>query len=151
MEFPIAPSSTSTALVAGAIAILTIGIGIVFAWFAITASNLSASIDGDDLVIDVPFYGRSIPLSSLDVTSAQIVDIGKSDQLRPRIRTNGIGLPGYWVGWFRLRNGERALSVLTAKDGALYIRTSDGYSLLLSLVNSHLFLDQLIWMSRHGA
>ena len=143
VEFPITPSPPSTLLVAGAVALVTITIGAFFAWFAFTASTLSASIEGADLRIHAPVYGRSIPLSHLDESSAAIVDLNESPDLRPRFRTNGIGLPGYSVGWFRLRNGEKALSALTSRNKVLYVRTTEGYSLLLSLVDPERFLSQL--------
>jgi hypothetical protein len=44
----------------------------------------------------------------------------------------GTGLPGYKAGWFRLRNGERALLYLTDRARAVYGPTSAGYGLLLS-------------------
>ena len=143
MEFPISSSPSSTALIAGAIALVTIVIGLMFAWFAFSASNLAAAIDGDDLRITVPIYGRSIPLSSLDVSSLAIVDLNDAVDLRPRVRTNGIGLPGYAVGWFRLGNGEKALAAVTARNPVVYLRTTEGYSLLLSLADPQGFAEQL--------
>lgn len=147
MEFPIASSPSSTVVFAGVIATITIAIGILFLWFAYTASNLSASIEESALQIDVPIYGRSIPLANLDVASARSVDLEQSPELRLRIRTNGIGLPGYAVGWFKLRNGEKALAALTSRDNVLYIQTTEGYSLLLSVSEPGKFLEHLTRIS----
>ena len=143
MDFPLSPSPASTVLFAGAIALVTLFIGAMFAWFAFTASSLTVSVDDGALQIRVPFYGRSIPVSRLDAESAQIVNLKESSDLRLRARTNGIGLPGYAVGWFRLGNGEKALAALTAKNQVLYIQTTLGYSLLLSLADPDRFLKQI--------
>jgi hypothetical protein len=147
MEFPIVSSPSSTVVFAGVIATITIAIGILFLWFAYTASNLSASVEESTLQIDVPIYGRSIPLANLDVASARSVDLEQSPELRPRIRTNGIGLPGYAVGWFKLRNGEKALAALTSRDNVLYIQTTEGYSLLLSVSEPEKNLEHLTRIS----
>ena len=55
----------------------------------------------------------------------------------------GTGLPGYQAGWFRLRNGEKALLYLTDRARAVYIPTTAGYSLLLSPADPDGFLSQL--------
>ena len=143
MDFPLSPSPASTVLFAGAIALVTLLIGAMFTWFAFTASSLTVSVDDGELRVRVPFYGRSIPVTSLDAASAQIVNLTESTDLRLRTRTNGIGLPGYAVGWFRLGNGEKALAAVTTRHQVLYIRTTLGYSLLLSLADPDRFLEQI--------
>jgi hypothetical protein len=52
--------------------------------------------------------------------------------LRPKWRTLGTGLPGYQAGWFRLRDGQKALVYLTDRSRAVYVPTTEGYGLLLS-------------------
>ena len=54
-------------------------------------------------------------------------------ELRPRWRTNGVAIPGYQSGWFKLRNGERALLFVRDKRRVVYVPTSEGYSLLVSV------------------
>ena len=140
MEFPITASPTSAIWVAGIIAVITLAMGGLFTWFAFTTSSLSTAIDNDALTIRVPFYGRSIPLSNLELEAAQIVDLNQSEH-KPTTRTNGIGLPGYAVGWFRLQNGEKALAAITSRDKVLYVPTTEGYALLLSLNDPNTFLS----------
>jgi hypothetical protein len=48
-----------------------------------------------------------------------------------KIRTNGIGLPNYHVGWMRLNNGNKALAYLTDKTNVVLIPTKD-YDILIS-------------------
>ena len=55
------------------------------------------------------WYGRLIPANALVRGAAKRVDFAQSAELAPVRRTMGTGLPGYQAGWFRLRNGEKAL------------------------------------------
>ncbi|WP_417763517.1 PH domain-containing protein [Shewanella sp.] len=47
-------------------------------------------------------------------------------------RTNGIGLPGYHLGWFQLKQDGKALVAVSNTQQLLYIPTTLGFSLLLS-------------------
>jgi hypothetical protein len=77
-------------------------------------------------------YGRLIPASQIVADGVRRVDFTTSSDLAPRRRTLGTGLPGYQAGWFRLANGDRALLYLTDRSRAVYVPTTDGYSVLLS-------------------
>ena len=143
MDFQIAPSPPSTVLFAAGIAAITLSIALLFIWFAWSASKLSVSVDDSNFTVKVPIYGRSIALTQLDMASARILDLQNTTELRPRARSNGIGLPGYAVGWFKLNNGEKALAAITNKNNVLYLKTHEGYSLLLSLTHPNAVLQQL--------
>ena len=95
-------------------------------------------------------YGRMVPASSLDLARARRVDFRIDDDLRPRIRTNGIGLPGYLAGWIKLRNGEKALSFLSDRSRVVYIPTTEGYSLMLSVSDPDMFLSRLRQVAARG-
>ena len=119
----------------GAIAVLVTSVrGAQTSRFAILADGLR--LDGD-------LYGRLVPKSQLRVDLARRVDLGRDEELRPRWRRMGTGLPGYQAGWFRLRNGEKALLYLTDRSRAVYIPTTAGYSLLLSPADPDGFLSRL--------
>ena len=150
MEFQITSSPAYAAIFAGVIALLTLGLGFLFLWFAFTTTNLSTTVDDTSLQLHLPIYGRSIPLASLDIDSARIANLDETRELKPRWPTNGIGMPGYAVGWFKLRNGEKALAAVTASQKVVYMKTSEGYSLLLSLEQPQQFLDQLARVSANG-
>jgi hypothetical protein len=77
-------------------------------------------------------YGRLIPADQVRGSLASRVDFATMPELTPVRRTIGTGLPGYKSGWFRLRNGERALLYLTDTNRAVYVPTTAGYSVLLS-------------------
>jgi len=91
----------------------------------------------------MPIYGRSIPLTSLKLDSSRIVDLATEIDLSLKRRTNGIGLPNYAAGWFKLRNGEKALAFVTDKQKVLYLPTREGYSILISVVEPIKILDAL--------
>jgi hypothetical protein len=55
----------------------------------------------------------------------------------------GTGLPGYAAGWFKLANGEKALVYVTTQSEVVYIPTTEGYSLLLSVTEPDRFLARL--------
>lgn len=88
-------------------------------------------------------YGRMIPADSLRGGAARIVDLASSPDLQPRWRTIGTAFPGYRAGWFRLRNGEKALVYLTETSRTVYVPTRKGYSVLLSPRQPERFLDRL--------
>ena len=122
---------------------------ILLAAIALLATSLRGAqasrfeIRADGLRLEGDWYGRLLPKSQLRVDLARRVDLGREDQLRPKWRRIGTALPGYQAGWFRLRNGEKALLYLTDRTRAVYIPTTAGYSLLLSPADPDGFLSQL--------
>jgi hypothetical protein len=88
-------------------------------------------------------YGRMIPASELRGGAARIVDLTGTPELQLRRRTAGTALPDYHAGWFRLRNGEKALVYLTDVHRAVYVPTRKGYSLLLSPQQPERFVERL--------
>ena len=105
------------------------------------ASRFEVRVDGLRLAGDL--YGRLVPKSQLRVEAARRVDLVREEALRPKSRRMGTALPGYQAGWFRLRNGEKALLYLTDRTRAVYVPTTAGYSLLLSPVDPDAFLSRL--------
>ena len=88
-------------------------------------------------------YGRMIPADSLRGGAARIVDLTSAEELQPRLRTIGTAFPGYRAGWFRLRNGEKALVYLTETSRTVYVPTRKGYSVLLTPQQPERFLERL--------
>lgn len=85
-----------------------------------------------ELIIRAGFYGRTLPRSSLRPEAALEISLVEYRELGPLWRTNGISLPGFKAGWFRLRNREKALVLLTDPFKVTYLPTSEGYALLIS-------------------
>ncbi len=58
-------------------------------------------------------------------------------------RTNGIGLPNYQSGWFRLANGSAALLFVTDWSRAVVVPTTEHFDLLVSPADPQAFLTAL--------
>ena len=141
MDFQITPPSTSATVFLLAITLLLGVMAIGFAWLTVSATRPSVRVDEAQLVLKAPFYGRSIPLEAVELEQARVIALDSTTELRPRVRTNGVGLPGLGLGWFKLANGEKALAALTDRRRVLYLPTDQGYSLLLSLARPEAFLE----------
>ena len=120
-------------------AVLTVMFG--YMTYSVRSARFEISPVGLRLVGDV--WGRTIPWDLIDVGGAKSLDLRVAPEYRPKRRTMGTALPGYRSGWFRLRNGEKALAYVTDGSRTAYVPTSDGYSLLLSLEAPDAFLRAL--------
>lgn len=141
--FPIVPASAKPLWLLGAICLVLAIIFAALVYTAYSSRHTRFEIDGDQLRLAGDFWSRSISIQSLRLDDAAIVDLGVSPDYAPRRRTLGTALPGYASGWFRLRNGEKALAYLTNRESVVYIPTSLGYSLLLSADRPKEFLVAL--------
>lgn len=124
-------------------------VAIVALAMAMLATTIIASrsarfeVTSEGLRLRGDLYGRLIPRSQLRLGEARRVDLASERNLQPSWRTMGTGLPGYQAGWFRLRSGEKALLYLTDRSRAVYIPTTESYSLLLSPMDPDGFLSRL--------
>jgi hypothetical protein len=141
--FPIAPASARPMwfLVFFCIVLAVVVMALVYTAYSSRNSRVEIGADGIRLVGD--FWGREIPYGLLDISAAHAVDLTTRSEYSPVRRTLGTGLPGYASGWFRLRNGEKALLYLTERREVVYLPTTDGYSLLLSVADPARFLESL--------
>src|SRR5262245_59211359 len=138
--FAIAPAGSRGVLFLVVILVVVLG--------AVTASVLSGraarfEVSGEGLRLRGDMFGRLIPADQLRAMDARRVDFTTEPGLTPRRRTLGTGLPGYQAGWFRLRNGEKALVYLTDRSRAVYVPTTAGYGVLLSPAEPDAFLAAL--------
>ncbi len=118
----------------------TLSLGLV-AWSAFRAG---VYIDRDQLVVHTGIGSKRVALASLRGRGLREVDIGREKQLRPLWRVWGTSLPGLSTGWFRLRNGEKAVCVLLDWKQVSYLRSeADNLSLLLSLRDPDLLRARL--------
>lgn len=89
------------------------------------------SLDRRGLRLSTSSYRRRLPLSELDLGRARVIDIDEHIEFRPRLKTNGASLPGFQSGWYRLRNGRRALVARAGGRRVLWIPTTRDFDLLL--------------------
>jgi len=104
---------------------------------------LQVEVTSNELKIRGSIYGRTLARADLVLDAARGVDLSREPSLLPVRRSNGIGLANYQVGWFRLKDGERALCFLTRKDSVLYLPTRQKFALLLSLSAPEQLLEAL--------
>jgi hypothetical protein len=141
--FPIAPGQVR--ILWFALPILAIAVvGIAVAVYSLSASRTARfEISPDGLRLRGDFYGRLIPTRSLRLDQARVVDLRSDPELKPVLRTLGTSISGYRAGWFRLRDGERALLYVTDPARVVYLPTADGYSVLLSVSDPAAFIASL--------
>jgi len=117
--------------------------GIATLWILRMLRRIAIGIDGATLVVDTGIASRRFAFSSLRAGGFRIVDFADHTELKPILRTWGIGMPGLASGWFRLRNGAKALCVLTGRDRVCALHADDGTWILLSLADSARLRDAL--------
>ena len=110
--------------------VLLLAIVLLFVYFVYLGKNTTFGVSAQGLSISGWPYGRTVALDDLKLNEADVVSLDDA-RFRPRRRRNGVGLPGYQLGWFSL-NGERALLFVTDPERVLYLPTQDGYSLVMS-------------------
>ena len=88
-------------------------------------------------------YGRFIPASDLQLAGARVVDLQAEPSLAAVRRTVGTAVKGYQAGWFRLRDGEKALLYVTDRSRVAYVPTSRGYAVMVSVADPEAFLASL--------
>ncbi|MDR1988684.1 MAG: PH domain-containing protein [Acidobacteriaceae bacterium] len=148
-EFPIAPVvSRFLWIIPAVIACLVVVVIAVMMLSMRGARTVRFRLSPDGLAFVGDWYGSTIPLRDLRLADARRVSFDTSPELMPRLRTLGTGLPGYSAGWFRLRNGERALVYLTDRTQAVYVPTTRNYSVLLSPADPDAFLAALTSAAR---
>jgi hypothetical protein len=123
--------------------IVLLGITGLFALFGYQATHMSFTVSDTGLNIGPGLYGRFIPREKIDTARIKIINLDLDKDYQLSIRTNGGGLPGFSFGWFKLKNGEKALAFVTDRSNVIYIPTTDNYSVLLSTREADLMMEQL--------
>ncbi|NNC67879.1 MAG: hypothetical protein HKN83_07595 [Gammaproteobacteria bacterium] len=141
--FAITPASSKPLWFLAVICLFLLIILLTLLLTAYASQTSSVHLNSEHLKIKGDFWGREIPLSKLDISSARILNITKDSEYKPKWRTFGTGMPGYASGWFRLRNGEKALLYVTNRNKVVYLPTRDNYSLMLSVAEPEKFMDKL--------
>lgn len=93
---------------------------------------LRLEVTSHEVKVSGSIYGRTLSRGDLELEAARAVDLRREPALIPVRRSNGVSLASHQVGWFRLRNGQRALCFLTRRDSVVYLPTKANFVLLLS-------------------
>ena len=137
--FEITPASAAPFITIGAIGIVLILLIGLFVFIGYSARNAKFEVNDQGLQIKAAIYGRFIPKEEIVGENVKIINLNTDAEYKPRLRTNGVGLPGYSQGWFKLSNDEKALLFVTDRSQVVYIPTSQNYSILLSVSNADEF------------
>ncbi len=141
--YGIFPASSGPYIFAWTLSVFLVAVIGVFVFISYSARHATFTVTDDALRIRASFYGRTIPRSDIVADGVKVIDLNVDSGYQPRIRTNGIGLPGYAEGWFKLADKEKALLFLTDRSRVVYIPTTDNYSVLLSVREAEEFADLL--------
>jgi Bacterial PH domain len=146
--FPIsasAPSSTSAPvlLVLLPSVLIPVAVAALLGYIAYSTRSVTFDVSTEGVRIKGDMFGRLIPRTSVQVEDAQIMNLKTEPEHRPTLRTFGVGLPGYGSGWFRLKGGGKGLLFLSDPTRAVYLPTTDGYTLVISPADPEAFLAAL--------
>ena len=130
--FEIQPSSNTILVMLIPLCILLLAVMVLLAACYVSSKRASFTINNGTLEISATLYGRKIPLSEIRKEDVARINPREDAGLQTKWRTNGIGLPGYSEGWFRLKNGKKALLFVTDKNRSILVPTKKDYVLIVS-------------------
>jgi hypothetical protein len=141
--FVIEPAPTRALVLLGALGILLLGLFLLVGYTIYSSRATRYELSSEGLVIDRTLYGRRFDWEELRLEEARPVDLRSEREFQPTFRTNGIGLPGYRAGWFRLRSSGRGLLFVTDPSRVLAIPTARGFTVLLTVGDPVGFLARM--------
>jgi hypothetical protein len=112
-----------------------------FVFIGYSSRYASFEVSDRGLRISKALYGRLIPREEIAAEGVKVINLNVDSEYKPKSRTNGIGLPGYAEGWFKLQNKEKALVFVTDRSSVVYIPTKKDYSVLLSVREAEEFAE----------
>jgi hypothetical protein len=138
--YAIIPSTSAIYWVLVPLVLVLLVAGGVVGYAAWASRHVRFLVSENGIRISGDLYGRSVPAQQLFLDQARAVNLKQEPDLRPGLKTNGAAMPGYRAGWFRLRNGAKALVFLTDDSRVAYLPTTEGYALLLSVADPDSFI-----------
>lgn len=105
-------------------------------------SRNEVRIADGELAIKAGFYGTRLPLSELRLDEARTLSPRNAGEHAVSWRQNGMAIPGYQGGWFKLKNGDRAFLLMTSPQGVA-VPTKGGTWVVVSPAKPAEFLSAL--------
>lgn len=131
--FPIVPANTRALwVIIAVVGVVVLATGTMLFLTTRGARHSRFEVSDEGLRLHGDLYGRLLPPAVIRTDWIRLVNLAHSPELVPVRRTAGTDVGGYQSGWFKLRNGEKALVYLTDRSKVVYVPTAEGYSLLLS-------------------
>ena len=108
---------------------------VLYMFLAWRIRRAGVALNAQAIGIDTGVGSRLIALQRLAPRGVREIDLELHPDLRPLLRTMGIGLPGFSGGWYRLRNGRKALCLVTERQRVCVLEDEGGVLYLLSLAD----------------
>jgi hypothetical protein len=141
--FEMIPAKGGALGLLGIVGLLMIGLLILFVYFGYASQHTRFVVSSEGIRITGTMYGRMIPQNQIQLPLARPINLNVESDYSPKWKNNGIGLPGYGAGWFKLKNGEKSLLFLTDRTRTVYIPTTSGFSVLISVADPERFVESL--------
>lgn len=121
------------------LAVLALAAGLVH----LSIARRAVVLEREGLHIRAGINALRVPVDTIDLASAAVIEPAQHPALRPVIKTFGTAMPGYQAGHFRLRDRGRAFVLLTGPGKVLLLPLRDGTRVLLSLRHPESLLQAL--------
>jgi hypothetical protein len=141
--FPMIPAASKSLWFFAIIGLILVGALLMMSWVAWSMRHATFTVSNEGLRLQGDLYGRLIPLNSLKLDEAVVTNLNTDTDHQPTRRTMGTGLPGYAAGWFKLRNGMKALLYVTDRTRVARIPTTEGYTVMLSVADPTALIEAL--------
>jgi len=141
--FPMIPAASKSLWFFAIIGLILVGALFMMGWLAWSMQHARFTVSKEGLHLQGDLYGRLIPLKSFKLDEVVVTNLNTDKDYQPTRRTMGTGLPGYAAGWFKLRNGEKALLFVTDRTHVARIPTTEGYSVMLSVADPSALIAEL--------
>ncbi len=141
--FPMIPAASKSLWFFAIISLVLVSVLVLMIWLAWSMQHATFTVSREGLHLRGDLYGRLIPLKLLKLDEAVVTNLNTDKDHQPKWRTMGTGLPGYSAGWFKLRNGTKALIYVTDRTRIVRIPTTEGYTLMLSVADPAALIAEL--------
>ena len=141
--FPMIPAASKSLWFFALISLVLVGLLVLMVWLAWSMQHVRFTVSNEGLRLQGDLYGRLIPRESLKLDEAVVTNLNTDTDHQPTRRTMGTGLPGYSAGWFKLRNGMKALLYVTDRTRVACIPTTEGFTVMLSVAEPQTLIDAL--------
>lgn len=95
-------------------------------------------VEAGRLIAGGGLYRESLPLVSVQLDAIRPLSAAELSR-RLGTRTNGVGMPGFALGWFRAGKAKKVFATVGSGE-ALYLPTSGPYDLVVSPLDGAAFL-----------
>ena len=141
--FPMIPAASKSLWFFAIIGLILLGALFMMGLLAWSMRHATFTVSSEGLRLQGDLYGQLIPLKSLKLDEAAVTNLNTDKDHQPTRRTMGTGLPGYAAGWFKLRNGMKALIYVTDRTRVARIPTTEGYTVMLSVSDPAALIAEL--------